>query len=109
MANKNNEIPEEEMTVELDLEGLGKVECEVITVLEVNNKDYIVLTPIVDEDNEIYGDCWFYRLVEDPKDPNAEPELIYINDEEEYSLVDEAFDEYLDGQDFDEIIDEDDE
>lgn len=105
MSKNYNEIPEEEMSVELNLDDRN-VECSVITVLEVDGQDYIALKPIVDEDDEIYGEVWFYGLIEDPDDPNVEPELIPIDDEETYEAVVDAFDEFLDEQDFDEYFDE---
>ena len=51
------------------------------------------------------GEVWFYRYSENENDPNEEPELEYIEDDEEYEAVAEAFDEYLDSVEFDEIID----
>lgn len=106
MDNKLNETPEEEMTVELDLEDGTTVECEIITIFEVAGKDYIALLPIVDEDDDLYGEVWFYGYKENPEDPNEEPELIYIDDDETYEKVQDAFDEYLDTQEFDEIIED---
>ena len=47
-----------------------------------------------------------YRYHEDENDPNAEPELIYIDDDQEYEMVEDAFDEYLDNAEFDEIVPE---
>lgn len=105
MDNMLNETPEEVMTVELSLENGQDVECEVITIFEVDDNDYIALLPIVDEDDELYGEVWFYGYKENPDDPNEEPELTYIDDEEIYEKVQDAFDEYLDTQEFDEIID----
>ena len=46
---KNNDYDAEEMTVELELEDGTNVNCAVITILTVENKDYIVLLPL-DED-----------------------------------------------------------
>lgn len=105
MDNMLNETPEEVMTVELSLENGQDVECEVITIFEVDDNDYIALLPIVGEDDELYGEVWFYGYKENPDDPNEEPELTYIDDEEIYEKVQDAFDEYLDTQEFDEIID----
>lgn len=106
MNNSINETPEEEMTVELELEDGLKVECEIITIFEVDGKDYIALLPIVDEDDDLYGEVWFYGYKENPDDPNEEPELEYIDDDDTYEKVQDAFDEYLDTQEFDEIIEE---
>ena len=97
--------PEEEMKVELSLDDGSTVMCEVITILEVNGKDYTALLPDGQEDAEDQ-DVWFYGYSENPDDPNEEPELIVIDDDEVYEAVADAFDEYLDTQEFDEIIEE---
>ena len=101
-----NEIPEEEMSVTLDLDDGTSVECTIITSLEVEGKDYIALLPMVDEEDDLYGEVWFYGYKENPDDPNEEPELIHIDDDAEYEAVVDAFDEYLDTQEFDEIIED---
>ena len=101
-----NEIPEEEMTVDLELDDGTNVKCTIVTILEVDSKDYIALLPMVDEEDELYGNVWFYGYKENPDDPNEEPELIYIDDEAVLEAVADAFDEYLDTQEFDEIIEE---
>lgn len=105
---KNYETPEtddEEMTVTLDLEDGTSVTCAIVTILTVNEQDYIVLLPLEDDGENHDGEVWFYRYSEDENDPNAEPELAYIEDDEEYDMVADAFDEYLDSAEFDEIID----
>ena len=99
--------PEEEMNVELELDDGSVVNCAVITILEVDGKDYIVLLPLDEEGKNEDGEVWFYGYSENPDDPNEEPELIYIEDDEEYENVAEAFDEYLDNCEFDELIDND--
>ncbi len=96
------DIPEEEMTVTLELED-GSVECAVITILEVAGKDYIALMPTDEEGDPVEDEVWFYGYKENPDDPNEEPELIYIDDDEEYDAVTDAFDEYLDSLEFDEM------
>ncbi len=104
MSEQN--FAEEEMTVELELDNGEKVNCAVITILSVNEKDYIVLLPLDENGENSDGEVWFYGYKEDAKDPNAEPELIYIEDDDEYKLVSDAFDEFLDNQEFDELIDD---
>lgn len=102
-----NNYAEEEMTVEIELEDGKTVNCAVITILTVNQKDYIVLLPLDENGENQDGEVWFYGYKEDEKDPNAEPELIYIEDDEEYEAVSDAFDEFLDNQEFDELLAED--
>lgn len=103
---KNNDYDAEEMTVELELEDGTNVNCAVITILTVENKDYIVLLPLNEEGENTDGEVWFYGYSENPQDPNEEPELTYIEDDEEYEKVADAFDEYLDNCEFDELVDE---
>ena len=93
-------IPEEEMKVELNLDDGTTVMCEVITILEVAGKEYIALLPDGQE-NEEDQDVWFYAYSENPDDPNEEPELTYIDDDNEYEAVCEAFDEFLDECEYD--------
>lgn len=107
-TNKNimtNEDNDEEMTVELDLDDGSHVVCAIVTILEVQKKDYIVLLPLDENGDNEDGEVWFYRYHEDPADSNAEPTLEYIEDDEEYEAVADAFDEYLDNAEFDELMD----
>ncbi len=105
---KNNETPEvndEEMTVTLELDDGTSVTCAIVTILTVQEQDYIVLLPLEEDGENHDGLVWFYRYHENDKDPNEEPELSYIDDDEEYAIVADAFDEYLDNAEFDELID----
>lgn len=102
---ETGEESDEEMTVELDLEDGTHVVCSIVTILECRGKDYIALLAL-DENGENHdGEVWFYRYYEDEKNPNAEPELEYIEDEDEYEMVADAFEEYLDDAEFDELVD----
>mgnify|MGYP003296309846 FL=1 len=95
---------DEEMTVELNLEDGTTVVCAIITILDVDGQDYIVLLPLDENGENEDGEVWFYRYSENPDDPNEEPELGFIDSDEEYEAVADAFDEYLDSVEFDEII-----
>ena len=103
---KKNDFDDEEMTVELELEDGTNVNCAIITILTVDSKDYIVLLPLNEDGENEDGEVWFYGYSENPADPNEEPVLDYISDDEEYEKVADAFDEYLDSCEFDELIDE---
>lgn len=103
---KNNDVNDEEMTVEIELEDGTSVTCAIITILAVEGKDYIVLLPLDENGENEDGEVWFYGYSENPDDPNEEPELEYIADDDEYEKVADAFDEYLDSCEFDELVDE---
>ena len=100
------ESNDEEMTVTLDLEDGSSVECAIVTILTVNNQDYIVLLPLDENGENEDGEVWFYRYSENKNDPNEEPVLDYIDDDNEYEAVADAFDEFLDTQEFDEITEQ---
>ncbi len=96
---------DEEMTVTLDLLDGTSVTCAIVTILTVRQQDYIVLLPLEEDGENHDGMVWFYRYHEDKENPNEEPELEYIEDDEEYEIVSDAFDEYLDNAEFDELTD----
>jgi uncharacterized protein YrzB (UPF0473 family) len=101
---KNQPENDMEMTVTLDLEDGTSVTCSIVTILTVKEQDYIVLLPLDAEGENEDGEVWFYRYSENEENPNEEPELAYIEDDEEYEIVSEAFDEYLDNVEFDELV-----
>lgn len=101
---QNNNYADEEMTVTLELDDGTSVVCSIVTILEVQGKDYIVLLPLDENGENEDGEVWFYGYSENPDDPNEEPVLEYIEDDEEYELVADAFDEFLDTVEYDEIV-----
>lgn len=104
--NTQEELEKEEMTVDLELDDGSQVTCAVVTILTVSGKDYIALLPLDENGDNTEGEVWFYRYSENPKDPNEEPQLDYIEDDEEYEAVADAFDEFLDAAEFDELVDD---
>ncbi|MBE5947736.1 MAG: DUF1292 domain-containing protein [Lachnospiraceae bacterium] len=104
---KNNlEEQDEEMNVTLTLDDGSTVECVVLTIIEANNgNDYIALLPIEGPEAES-GEVFLYRYTEDAE---GNPNLENIEDDEEFEIVSDAFDEFLDEQEFDELVEEDDE
>lgn len=91
---------DEEMTVSLELDDGSTVVCAIITILTVDGKDYIALQPLDEEGNRDEENVWFYGYKENENDPNEEPELTYIDDDEELENVFDKFDEYLDTLEF---------
>ena len=104
MSDKKNtmEEPAEEMTVTLTLDDGSELECVVLTIFEAGGRDYIALLPLEGEDAE-EGEVYLYRYTE----IDGNPELLNIEDDEEYEIVADAFDELLDEQEYDELIGED--
>ncbi|NBJ91408.1 DUF1292 domain-containing protein [Parablautia muri] len=98
------EDKDEEMTVTLDLMDGTSVTCAIVTILTVSKQDYIVLLPLNENGENNDGEVWFYRYYENKDDPNEEPVLEYIEEDEEYEIVSDAFDEYLDSTEFDEFM-----
>jgi len=98
MSNANN-IPEEVMTVTLTLDDDSVVECEVITIYEANGKDYIALLPLNEKGESESGDVYLYRYTEE----DGEPTLENIEDDDEYEIAADAFDEWMDEQEFEEM------
>ena len=101
MAEKNKmmEEPEEEMTVTLTLDDGSEIECLVLTIFEAGGRDYIALLPTEGIDAE-EGEVYLYRYTE----VDGEPDLQNIEDDEEYEIVADAFDELLDEQEYDEMV-----
>lgn len=90
---------EEVLTVTLTLDNDEEVECEVLTVFEANDKKYIALLPLDEDGENEEGDVFIYRFFEE----DGEPTLDNIDDDAEYEAAADAFDEWLDAQEFEEI------
>ena len=102
MSNKNLEN-DDEMYVTLTLDDDSELECIVITIFEAGDRDYIALLPMDDVESED-GEVYLYRYSEDA---DGNPELDSIESDEEYEIVADRFDEWLDEQEYEEIAGED--
>ena len=103
MADEKNLNEEEEMTVTLTLDDDTEVECVVLTIFTAGEGDYIALLPMEGEDSE-EGEVYLYRYSETE---DGTPVLDNIEDDDEYEIVADAFDEMLDDQEYDELVGED--
>lgn len=90
-------------TVTLTMEDDTTLECGVLTIFEANERDYIALLPLNEEGDSDSGEVYLYRYYEDE---NGEPELENITDDDEYEIAADAFDELLDAQELDDLIDD---
>lgn len=99
----DTEMEQEEVTVTLTLDDGSQLECVVLTIFDAGKREYIALLPMDGQEAE-EGEVYLYRYSEDA---DGNPSLENIEDDEEYEIVAEAFDELLDEQEFDELIGED--
>ena len=89
-------------TMTLDLDDGGKLECIVLNVFPVNNRVYIALLPMNDEGHvEEDAQIFLYRFEELGDD---EVNLETIEDDDEFELVSDYFDEMIDEQEFNELF-----
>lgn len=91
-------------TVTLTLADDSVVECAILTVFEVDDKEYIALLPLSDDGvaNDD-GDVYLYRYIDNGSEEG--PSLENITDDDEYEAAADAFDEWMDTMAFDEMED----
>lgn len=93
-------------TVTLTLDDGSNVECAILTIFPAGEKRYIALLPLDENGENENGEVFLYCYEEDE---NGIPSLSNIEDDDEYELVADAFDEFLDNAEFDELVDAEDE
>lgn len=99
MSEQNMNPEEVVVTVTLTLDNDEVVECAVLTVYTANDKEYIALLPLNEEGESEDGDVYLYRYEE----VDGEPTLSNIEDDDEYEVAADAFDEWMDEQEFEEL------
>ena len=104
MADEKNLNEEEEMTVTLTLDDDTEVECVVLTIFTAGERDYIALSSTMEGEDSEEGEVYLYRYSETE---DGTPVLDNIEDDDEYEIVADAFDEMLDDQEYDELVGED--
>ncbi len=96
MNHQTNMFPiddEEDICVTLDLDDGTQMECEILTIFEVEGRDYIVLIPIEEDDDESEESAvYIYRYLEDEE---GNPTLENILDDDELKAVETQFNELL--------------
>ena len=100
MGTNNIDNEDEELFVTITLEDDSEIECEVLTIFEVEGQDYIALLHDYGEED---GEIFIYRFFEDE---DGEPGLDYIETLEEFDKVSEVFDSIVEDGEYDEIIEE---
>lgn len=92
----NEELGHDQVTLTLD-DG-SEVVCDIIAVFPCGEKEYIALLP---ENSGEEGEVYLYQFLQNE---DNELELINIEDDEEFEAVSDAFDEFLDSEEFDEMF-----
>ena len=82
---------DDDVVVTLNLDDGSEVTCEILTIFDIGDQDYIVLLPL-DENGEenADGEVYIYRYFEDE---TGAPSLDNIESDEEYAAVSAKFDE----------------
>ena len=88
-------------SITLSLDDGTDLQCVVLDIFTVNDKDYIALQPIEGEEDD---NVFLYRLIQEDEDD--EPQLLNIEDDDEFEAVADAFEEMLDAQEYDEMFDD---
>ena len=91
----------ESLTVTLTLDNDEELECSVLTIFELDGRQYIALLPLDENGEDADGQIYLYRITDNGED--EEPGLENILDDEEFDQVSEAFSEWMEDQDFGDI------
>lgn len=91
----------ESLTVTLTLENDEELECAVLTIFETDGREYIALLPLDENGDNDDGQVYLYRFIDNGED--EEPGLENIIEDEEFERVSEAFNDWLEEQDFGDI------
>lgn len=91
----------ESLTVTLTLENDEELECAVLTIFETDGREYIALLPLDENGDNDDGQVYLYRFIDNGE--NEEPGLENIIEDEEFERVSEAFNDWMEEQDFGDI------
>ena len=87
-------------TVTLNLDDGTNVECAVLTIYQAAGKEYIALLPLNENGENEDGEVYLYRFSE----ANGEPTLENIEDDDEYEAASDGFDQWLDDQEYNDLV-----
>ena len=91
----------ESLTVTLTLENDEELECAVLTIFESDGREYIALLPLDENGDSDDGQVYLYRFIDNGED--EEPGLENILEDKEFERVSEAFNDWMEEQDFGDI------
>ena len=96
IPNDDEILDPQDILVTLELDDGSELECQILTIFEADEQDYIALVP-VDEADQDECEVIFYRYFEDE---DGTPSLENIDDDDEFEMVTDCFDEILDDQEY---------
>lgn len=91
-------------SITLSLDDGTELNCIVLDIFSVDDKEYIALQPEEGEEDGEDDNVFLYRFIQGDDD---EPQLLNIEDDDEFEAVADAFEEMLDAQEYDEMFDDD--
>lgn len=91
----------ESLTVTLTLENDEELECAVLTIFETDGREYIALLPLDENGDNDDGQVYLYRFIDNGGE--EEPGLENIIEDDEFERVSEAFNDWMEEQDFGDI------
>ena len=94
----------QDLTVTLTLDNDEELECVVLTIFPAGEKEYIALLPLDDAGNTEDGDVFLYRFTDNGE--GVDPTLENIEDDDEYEIVADKFDEWLDTLEYEDLDEE---
>ena len=104
MAKQNDDELDDIEMMSLELDDGTNLECEIVATFDVEDTSYIALLPVEAPEGYDDDEVLVYRYIELPNDEfTLEP----IDDEEEFDMVADAFDEILDEMDFNSMSEDD--
>ena len=104
MAKQNDDELDDIEMMSLELDDGTNLECESVATFDVEDTSYIALLPVEAPEGYDDDEVLVYRYIELPNDEfTLEP----IDDEEEFDMVADAFDEILDEMEFNSMSEDD--
>lgn len=103
MKKSQNNAEEEIEIITLELDDGKTIDCQILSILNVEGQDYIYLLPPENCELSDDGEFFIYKYFEDENE-----EITLDNDltDEEFEIASDAFDALLDENEYFEIINE---
>ena len=90
----------DQATVTLTLDNGEVLECAILTIYPAGDNQYIALLPLDENGQNEDGEVFVYRY----REVDGAPTLENFEDDDEYEIAADAFDEYMDSLDIDDIV-----